>query len=89
MGQEEKESTEDEMVGWHHCLNRHDLEQALGDSERQGGLVCCSPWGSKESNMTERLKRTEAVESSLGLKSSHNICVADSLTCIAETNIIL
>ena len=44
--------TEDEMVGWHHCLNRHDLEQAPGDGERQGGLVCCSPWGSKESNMT-------------------------------------
>ena len=51
--------------------------------------MCCSPSSRKESNMTKRLKRTEAVESYLGLKSSHNICVADSLTCIAETNIIL
>ena len=49
--------------------------------------MCCSASSRKESNMTERLKRTEAVETSLGLKSSHNICVADSLTCIAETNI--
>ena len=51
--------------------------------------MCCRASSRKESNMTERLKRTEAVESSLGLKSSHNICVADSLTCIAETNITL
>ena len=37
--------TENEMVGWHHCLNGHELEQALGDGEGQGSLVCCSPWG--------------------------------------------
>ena len=37
--------TEDEMVGWHHRLNGHEFEQALGDSERQGSLACCSPWG--------------------------------------------
>ena len=36
--------TEDEMVGWHHRINGHDFEQALGDSEGQGGLVCFSPW---------------------------------------------
>ena len=41
--------TEDEMVGWHHRLNEHECEQAPGDGERQGGLVCCSPWGHKES----------------------------------------
>ena len=40
-----KGTTEDEMVGWHHRLNRHEFEQALGDGEGQGGLVCCSPWG--------------------------------------------
>ena len=56
-GQEEKEVTEDEMIGWHHRLSRHDFEQALGDSEGQGGLACCSPWGRKESDMTERLKK--------------------------------
>jgi len=43
----------DEMVGWHHRLNGHEVEQTLGDHERQGSLVCCSPWGRKESDMTE------------------------------------
>ena len=42
-GQEEKGTTEDEMVGWHHRLNRHEFEQALGDGEGQGSLTCCSP----------------------------------------------
>ena len=53
--QEEKGMTEDEMVGWHHWLNRHEFELAPGDGERQGSLVCCHPWGHKESDMTERL----------------------------------
>ena len=44
-GQEEKRTTEDEMVGWHHWLNGHEFEQTQEDSERQGSLVCCSPWG--------------------------------------------
>ena len=52
---EEKGTAEDEMVGWHHQLNRHEFEQALGDGEGQGNLVCCSPWGHKESDTTERL----------------------------------
>ena len=47
--------TEDEMVGWHHRLNGHEFEQAPGDGEGQGGLACCSPWGHKESDMTEQL----------------------------------
>ena len=42
--------TEDEMVGWHHRLNGHEFEQAPGVGEGQGGLVCCSPWGCKESD---------------------------------------
>ena len=54
-GQEEKGATEDEMVGWHHQLNGHELEPTLGDSEGHGSLVCCSPWGCKEADMTERL----------------------------------
>ena len=45
--------TEDEMVGWHHCLNGHEIEQALGVVDGQGGLVCCSPWRREESDMTE------------------------------------
>ena len=48
-------TTEDEMVGWHHQLNRHESEQALGVSDGQGSLACCNPWGRKESDMTERL----------------------------------
>ena len=50
--QEEKGMTEDVMVGWHHLLNGHELEKTLGDSEVQGSLACCSPWGRKESDMT-------------------------------------
>ena len=57
--QEEKGTAEDEMVWWHHWLDRHEFEQALGVGDGQGGLVCCSPWGPKESDMTERLKWTE------------------------------
>ena len=44
---------EDEMVGWHHRLDGHELEQTPGDSEGQGSLVCCSPWGCKELDMTK------------------------------------
>ena len=51
--QEEKGAREDEMVGWHHGLNRHESEQTPGDSEGQGSLVSCCPWGCKELDMTE------------------------------------
>ena len=44
---------EDEMVGWHHRLNGHEFEQALGDGEEQGSLAYCSPWGHKELDKTE------------------------------------
>ena len=47
--------TEDEMLVWHHQLNGHELGQALGYDEGQGSLACCSPWGCKESYMTEPL----------------------------------
>ena len=47
--------TEDEMVGWHHQLRGHELEQTLGDSEGQETPVCCSPWGCKESDKTQQL----------------------------------
>ena len=51
--------TEDEMIGWHHQLNGHESEQAPEVGVGQGGLACYSPWGHKESDMTERLNRTE------------------------------
>ena len=47
--------TEDEMVGWHHQLNGHEFEQALGVGDGQRSLACCSAWGREESDKTERL----------------------------------
>ena len=58
-GQEKKGETEDETVGWHHKLEGHEFEQALGVGDGQGSLSCCSPWGCKEFDMTERLNWTE------------------------------
>ena len=53
--QEEKGTTEDEMLGWHHWLDGHEFEQASGVGDGQGGLVCCSSWTCKELDMTEWL----------------------------------
>ena len=47
--------TEDEMVGWHHRLNRYEFGQTLGVGDGQGRLACCSPWGQKELDTTEQL----------------------------------
>ena len=58
-GQEEKGTTEDEMVGWHHWLDGHELEWTPGVGNGQGGLARCNSWGRKESDMTERLNWTE------------------------------
>ena len=46
---------EDEMVGWYHCRDGHEFEQALAVVDGQGSLACCSPWGCKESDTTEQL----------------------------------
>ena len=54
-GIKENGMTEDEMVGWHHRLNGHEFEQTLEDSEGQGSLACCSPWGCKELDTAEQL----------------------------------
>ena len=56
--QEEKRLTENEIIGWHHWLNGHEFEQALGVSEGQGSLECCCPWGCNELDTTEGLKNT-------------------------------
>ena len=63
-GQEEKGTSEDEMVGWHHWLDGHEFEQVLGVGDGQGGLACFSPRGHKESDTTERLNWTERIRSS-------------------------
>ena len=58
--QEGKGMTEDEMVEWHHRLNGHVFEQALGVGDGQGGLACCIPWGCKESDATEWLNNNQS-----------------------------
>ena len=59
-GQKEKRMTEDEMVRWHYRLNGHGFGWTLGVGDGQGGLMCCSPWGRKESDTTERLNWTDS-----------------------------
>ena len=54
-GRRRRMMTEDEMVGWHHLLDGHEFEQAPGVADGQGSLACCSAWGRKESDTTERL----------------------------------
>ena len=56
---QEKGRTEDEMVGWHHCLNGDEVEQAPGVGDGLGSLECCSPWGCKKSGTTEQLNWTD------------------------------
>ena len=58
-GQEEKGTTEDEMVGWHHWLDGREFEWTPGDGDGQGSLACCDSWGRKESDTTEGLNWTE------------------------------
>ena len=58
--QEEKGTTEDEMVGWHHQFNGREFEQTMGDGEGQDSLGCCGPWGRKESDTTEWLNKNNS-----------------------------
>ena len=57
-----KRTTEDEMVGWHHLLNAHRFEEAPGVGDGQGSLACCSPWGHKEWDVTERLNNNKCLK---------------------------
>ena len=59
------------MVGWHHRLEGNEFEQALGDGEKQGSLACCSPWGHKELDMTERLNSNSAHSKYPHLSQAH------------------
>jgi len=71
---QEKGTTEDKMVGWHHRLDGHEFEQVPGAGDGQGSLVCCSPWGDKESDMIERLNWTELMVLPVGL-SHMSFCI--------------
>ena len=65
--------SEDKMVGWHHRLNGHEFEQIPGDGEGQGILVYCSPWGCKESDMTEWLKNNDDLLGANSTGSGHGL----------------
>ena len=80
--QEEKGAAENEIVRWHHRLNGHEFEQTLGDSEGQGSLACCNPWGYEESDMAEQLNNIQCCEI-LWLKKMDN-CFFFSLGCAAQ-----
>ena len=56
------------MVGWHHGHNGHEFEKAPGDGEGQGSLVCCSPWGCKESDVTERPNKQQLLGNTCSLE---------------------
>ena len=62
---QEKGTTGDEMVGWHHWLDGHEFEQALRVGDGRGGLACCSPWGRKESDTTQWLNWSEYISLSI------------------------
>ena len=64
--------TEGEMAGWHHRLNELEIEQTLEDSERQGSLACCSPWGHKELDTTEQLNDVNKPAIVLGFNDTHS-----------------
>ena len=81
---EEKGMTEDEMVGWHHRLYGHEFGQALGIGNVQGSLACCSPWGHKESDPTERLNWTDG-SSAESRQCSNQLDFWNSLCEEAET----
>jgi len=61
------------MVGWHHRLDGHEFEPAPGVGDGQGSLACCSPWGCKESDMTEGLNSTELIKHEQGQRNSGTI----------------
>ena len=81
--QEEKGKPEDEMAGRYHWLNGHEFEQALGDSEGQRSMVCCSPWGHRESDVTERLNNRYF------LLSVTKNCVPSSLSYDLSTSLFI
>ena len=66
--------TEDEMIGWHHWLDGHDCEQTLEDTGGQGSLVCCSPWGHKETDTTEQLNNNSEL-----IDEWKSVCIAFSV----------
>ena len=80
--QEEKRMTGDKMLGWHHRLNGHEFEQALGVGDWQKSLACCSPWGCKESDTSERLNWTDQISKlTVSLEMVHKWMWKELRTC--------
>ena len=87
--QEEKGATEDETVGWHHRLNDMSFSKLLGVGDGQGSLVCCSPWGLKESDITERQNNKKHLRSQRIYKNNLWENKKISLTNTIKTIIII
>ena len=85
----ERGMMEDEMVGWHHWLNRHDFEQAPGDGEGQGSLPYYSPWGHKELDRIEQRETTTAVKDSCFVLWKDTKCLLYYLTRLNSQGIFL
>ena len=86
MGAGGEGDAEDEMVGWHHGLNGHEFEQAPGVGDGQGSLVCCYPWGHKESDITEQLNLRNVLNLLIIFTGKH--AVLHLLICVQLLNIV-
>ena len=89
-GQEEKGTTEDEMVGWYQRLNGHGFGWTPGVGDGQGGLACCGSWGRKESDMTERLNWNETSLYNLSIQClflEYHLCVFWTLSMLLATSL--
>ena len=80
-GQEEKGTTEDEMAGWHHRLDRCEFEWTPGVGDGQGGLACCDSWGRKQLDTTERLNWTEPLSVINHAEWAHYVEWATRILC--------
>ena len=76
------------MAGWHHQYNEHELGQTLGDSEGQGGLVCCSPWGRKESDTTEQMNNNSLLLGRKAMTNLDRILKSKDTTLLTKVHIV-
>ena len=87
--QKEKRATEDQMIGWHHWHNVHELGQTLGDGEGQGSLACCHPWGCEELDMTWQLNNSNQYRHAhpgvyISTHSTHMLCCVGPVLIVSD-----
>ena len=87
-GQEEKGTTEDEMVGWHHWLNWYGFGWSPGVGDGQGGMACCSPWGHKELDTTEQLNWTDMLLERKAMTNLYSILKSRDITLSTKVCIV-